>query len=226
MGGCWTRSSPAGRPPASAPEADVGRIVAVAGNLASGKSTLARALARHHGWEHYPPTGYDTTYLDDLFRDPSRWSFEAQMSFLDHKADAVRKAMDGEDTVVLDRSLAEDVRVFANYFHQRGWMSERSHRLYLRYASPLMDQLDDPAVVIYCYAPAEECEARLAARPRDYQMLFPSDHLRRLHDLYERWWPTVSALRTLRIDTTAIDARRPLDATQVAESIGDLLHAP
>lgn len=203
----------------------MGQIVAVAGNLASGKSTLARALANHHGWEHFPPSGYDTTYLDDLFRDPDRWSFEAQMSFLDHKVDAVRKAMDGENTVVLDRSLAEDVMVFANYFHQRGWMSHRAHRLYLRYASPLMEQLDDPAVVVYCYAPPEECEARLLARPRPYQALFPADHIRRLHDLYEGWWPTVVVGRRRRIDTTAIDARQPLDAKQLAESIGALLPA-
>lgn len=203
----------------------MGKIVAVAGNLASGKSTLARALAEHHGWEHIPRNGYDTTYLHDLFSDPGRWSFEAQMSFLEHKAGAVRNAMAGADTVVLDRSLAEDVLVFAAYFHRRGWMTDRAHTLYLRYASPLLDELADPDVVVYCYSPAEECEARLLARPRPYQALFPSDHIRRLHDIYEAWWPAAPGRAKHRIDTTAIDPRRPQDAVQVAQCIGALLSA-
>jgi deoxyadenosine/deoxycytidine kinase len=204
----------------------VGKIVAVAGNVASGKSTLAAALAAHFGWPHLPEGNYDRTYLDDLFADPVRWSFEAQMAFLAHKADAVDDAMRRKDPViVLDRSLAEDVFVFAAYFHERGWMSDRAHALYMRYANALIEQLDEPALTIYCFASAKVCESRLADRPRHYQALYPSDHLTRLHDLYERWWSTVDPRRKLPIDTSAIDARQPHQAKQLAERIGELLHA-
>lgn len=203
----------------------MGKIVAVAGNLASGKSTLASVLSERHGWEHVPRNGYDTSYLRDLFSDPGRWSFEAQMAFLEHKAEAVRTAMAGAQTVVLDRSLAEDVLVFAGYFHRRGWMSDRAHTLYLRYAKPLLDDLAEPDLIVYCYAPAAECEARLLERPRPYQALFPADHIRVLHDIYEAWWPEAPGRAKHRIDTTAIDLRRPQDAVQVAECIGGLLSA-
>lgn len=203
----------------------MGKIAAVAGNLASGKSTLARALAQHHGWAHIPNGNYDESYLTDLFTDPGRWSFEAQMSFLHHKAEAIRTAMAGAETVVLDRSLAEDVLVFAGYFHRRGWMSDRAHGLYLRFAQPLLDELAEPDLIVYCYAPAEECEARLLARPRPYQALFPADHIRVLHEIYEAWWPAAPGKAKHRIDTTAIDLRRPQDAVQVAQCIGGLLSA-
>lgn len=186
---------------------------------------MAHALSEHHGWDHVPKDNYDTTYLHDLFTDPGRWSFEAQMSFLDHKARAVREAMADERTVVLDRSLAEDVLVFAGYFHRRGWMSDRAHALYLRYAQPILDELAEPDLVVYCYAPAEQCEARLLARPRPYQVLFPPDHIRLLHEIYEAWWLTAPGRAKHRIDTTAIDLRRPEDAVQVAQCVEALLGA-
>lgn len=200
-------------------------IVAVAGNLASGKSTLAAALEQHNGWVRMPTTGYDLSYIEDLFREPTRWAFEAQMSFLHHKAVAVRDAMGSDRTVVLDRSIAEDVCIFARYFHERGWMNQRSYDLYERYARWLVEPLAQPLVFVYCYTPPDECEARLRLRRRPYQDLYPADHIERLHRMYETWWAGLGMPVKLKIDTTVQDLREPHIGRQVAKVIADQVRA-
>lgn len=199
------------------------RIIAVAGNLASGKSTLAGVLSRNNGWRHFPRRGYDVSYIEDLFRDPERWAFEAQMSFLRHKADAIREIMALDGTVVLDRSIDEDVSVFARYFHQRGWMSDRSYGLYQRYARQLLDSLAPPSVVVYCSASPTVCAERLSERPRLYQQLYPPDHVDRLHRLYETWWAEVEVQAKLVIDTTTNDVREASVGRDLARRIATML---
>lgn len=200
-------------------------IVAVAGNLGSGKSTVAAALVRYNDWVHLPRAGYDVTYIEDVFRDPTRWSFEAQMSFLHHKAKAVRDAMQSPGTAVLDRSIAEDMSIFARYFRQQGWMDERAYELYQDYARWLVESLAEPAVVVYCSAPAEVCEARLRERPRPYQNLYPPGHVARLHQMYETWWAELDAPVKLPIDTAARDVRDAVVGREVAEMVDRALSA-
>jgi deoxyadenosine/deoxycytidine kinase len=203
------------------------QIVAVSGNLASGKSTLAQALARHNGWCLFPRSGYDVSYIHDLFQEPRRWAFEAQMSFLEHKTRAVRDALQAPGTAVLDRSIEEDVNVFARYFHRRGWMSDRSYGLYQRYADLVVRPLRQPALVLYCSVPARVSTARLRGRPRSYQELYPADHIEQLHQLYETWWAALRGPMKLRIDTVDTDVRCPATAKDLAARIGAMvLRAP
>lgn len=201
-------------------------IVAVAGNLGSGKSTVAAALARHNDWVHLPREGYDVSYIEDLFREPPRWAFEAQMSFLYHKANAVRDAMQSPGTAVLDRSIAEDVRIFARYFHEQGWMDERAYDLYQDYAGWLVASLAEPAVVVYCSAPVGVCEARLRRRPRSYQNLYPPSHIARLHQMYETWWAELDAPIKVLIDTAARDIRDAVAGKEIARTVAMALNAP
>ena len=56
--------------------------IAIAGNIGSGKTTLAGLLAKHFGWKpHYEDV--DTNpYLNSFYEDMQRWSFNLQIYFL------------------------------------------------------------------------------------------------------------------------------------------------
>lgn len=204
----------------------MGTIVAVAGNLASGKTTLATALASHNGWRRLPDQGYEASYIDDLFSDPSRWAFEAQVHFLLRKADAVWSGMRSQQTVALDRSISEDIDIFARYFHEQGWISHRSYALYLNCADWIIRQLVPPAMVVYCWAPPDVCLARLGRRPRTYQALYPAGHVERLHERYERWWDALAGPAKVRIETTVTDLRDPSVARATAQDVVSRLPRP
>src|SRR6266705_2063780 len=148
-------------------------IICIAGNLGSGKTTLVRSLATELGWQIRPKGGYDITYLEDLFQDPHRWSFEAQMAFLSHKARSIKEAVRTGIDFIIDRSIYEDIEIFAQTFANRGMIDSRVYDIYETYAKLLLEEMTVPLAIIYCRCPPEISVKRLAERPRPYQRLYP-----------------------------------------------------
>jgi deoxyadenosine/deoxycytidine kinase len=56
--------------------------IAVAGNIGSGKTTLANMLAKHYGWDVQLEDNDDNPYISDFYEDMQRWSFNLQVYFL------------------------------------------------------------------------------------------------------------------------------------------------
>src|SRR5687768_12834884 len=93
-------------------------IVAISGMMGSGKTTLASNLARLLRWDSIPESLTAIKYLPDLFSDTQRWAYETQLAFLAEKG--IQLLTPGTRAIVLDRSLQEDVQIFAQYWHDVG----------------------------------------------------------------------------------------------------------
>ena len=59
--------------------------VAIAGNIGSGKTTLAKKLGRDYNWNVELESVEDNPYLKDFYEDMSRWSFHLQVYFLNSR---------------------------------------------------------------------------------------------------------------------------------------------
>ncbi len=92
--------------------------ICISGMIAVGKSTLARALAKDFDMELISEAKLGISYLERLFDDPARWSYEAQAAFLIGKANAIRKIEKKHKSYVLDRSICEDASIFFEYFKE------------------------------------------------------------------------------------------------------------
>lgn len=194
------------------------RIVAVAGNLGAGKSTLVDGLCRRLGWDRCPQQSPDPAYVERIHTDPTRWSFEAQLNFLVMKASALRAAWTSGRNVVVDRSVYEDREVMAQSWSERYWDSD-AQQTYSRCAALLLAELPVPDAVIYCDCSHATCEARRLARPRRYQTLYDPTWVARLDELYSRWLTDFDACPLLQLDTDGHDIR---DARIVDDVVRDL----
>ena len=59
--------------------------IAIAGNIGSGKTTLAGLLSKHFGWEPHYEDVDDNPYLNDFYEDMQRWSFNLHIYFLNSR---------------------------------------------------------------------------------------------------------------------------------------------
>src|SRR4051812_7915361 len=94
--------------------------VAVAGMMGSGKTTLVNQISTVLKWRVAPQYNPAKKYLSDLFKNSERWAFDAQIGFLTSKALQVSSFVNENVNFVLDRSIFEDYRIFAQYFFENG----------------------------------------------------------------------------------------------------------
>ena len=192
--------------------------IAVSGNLGSGKTTVARGLGKAFGCDVYPRHSYNRSYIEDLFREPHRWTAEAQISFMVHKHDEIRQALDSGKLFVLDRSFDEEVQVFAERFHDDGTIDARSIDLIRRVAADLRLRIKSPDLIVYCDCPVAVAQERLLLRPRSYQAAYPPGHLAML-DAKLRSWLDRQSTPFMVADTVLVDYRDETNAVSLARSI-------
>ncbi len=191
-------------------------FVAIAGNIGVGKTTLTRLLSKELDWRAYYEKVIDNPYLPMFYDNMDRWSFHLQIYFLSHRFKAQKEITEWPDSCIQDRSIYEDVEIFARTLHEKGFMSDMDYENYCLLFSTMVEYLRKPDVVIYLYAPVDRLIDRILKRGRDFEQTIDRDYLAQLGEAYERWAheSTESGIKFLRIDTehkNFEDNRRDLD---------------
>ncbi len=161
--------------------------IAIAGNIGSGKTTLTRMLAKHYGWTpRYESVDFNP-YLEDFYADMSRWSFNLQIYFLNKRFQDVVDISKCKETIIQDRTIYEDARIFAPNLHEQGNMSDRDFDNYCDLFDLMMSLVKMPDLLIYLRSSIPNLVAQIQKRGREYESSMRIDYLKGLNDKYERW---------------------------------------
>ncbi len=178
--------------------------IAIAGNIGAGKTTLTTALAKHYNWEaHYESTD-NNPYLSDFYNDMQRWSFNLQIYFLHNRYQQILKILNGNKTIIQDRTIYEDAYIFAPNLHDMGLMSGRDFQNYFELFKTMSSQIKAPDLLIYLRGSIPTLVEHIQARGRDYEGSISLDYLKRLNERYENWISTYED-SLLIIDSNQVD---------------------
>jgi deoxyadenosine/deoxycytidine kinase len=161
--------------------------VAIAGNIGVGKTTLTRMLSDKFGWKAYFEKVIDNPYLSDFYSDMKRWSFHLQVYFLSHRFKSQKEITLWPDSCIQDRSIYEDVEIFAYTLHQQGNMSDRDYQNYQNLFAIMVEHLRKPDIILYLKADIDHLLKHIRKRGRDYEQTIDSDYLLQLNDAYDAW---------------------------------------
>lgn len=187
--------------------------------MGSGKTTLAKNIARTLGWSYLPISLHATNYLSDLFRDQARWAFNTQVAFLVDKAIQIQRNLHEEVNTILDRSLYEDISIFAEYFYSTGSIDARSYETYRSIANYFLSGLKVPDLMIYCSCSLATAKARIASRGKDFEINYPPGHLEEIAQRYGTWIGGYDIGPVHVVDTEAIDFRREKEFSAVLRDV-------
>ncbi|HMQ63497.1 MAG TPA: deoxynucleoside kinase [Flavilitoribacter sp.] len=199
--------------------------VAIAGNIGAGKTTLCEKLAKNFDWDvHYESTD-NNPYLSDFYIDMQRWSFNLQIYFLNNRYQQVLKILNGDRTVVQDRTIYEDAYIFAPNLHDMGLMSKRDFDNYFSLFKTMSSQIQPPDLLIYLRASIPTLVEHIQSRGRDYEGNMSLDYLKRLNERYENWISGYKEGKLLIIQADDIDFQnRPEDLGKVVDMVRAELH--
>ncbi|MFZ5515433.1 MAG: deoxynucleoside kinase [Candidatus Zhuqueibacterota bacterium] len=123
-------------------------FITMAGNIGSGKTTAAKILSQHFGWELFDEPVIDNPFLREYYADMQRWSLTLQMEFLIRRVEHHELIETVPKSCVQDRSLYEDPEIFAKYLHGLGHMTDNELKLYFEYFDRLNRNLIRPDLII------------------------------------------------------------------------------
>ena len=178
---------------------------AIAGNIGAGKTSLAKLLSEHYGWEAHFEDVIDNPYLDDFYNHMERWSFNLQVYFLNSRFRQLEIFKSSDNSFIQDRTIYEDANIFAPNLHAMGLMNQRDFNNYQSLFSLMESMVKGPDMLIYLRSSIPNLVSKIHKRGREYENSISIEYLGRLNERYEAWISTYDKGKLLVVDVDEID---------------------
>ncbi len=197
--------------------------IAIAGNIGAGKTTLATLLAQELNWEPRYEDPNSNPYILDFYRDMKRWGFNMQVHYLYSRIAKLKDILASNVNTVQDRTLYEDIYVFAPNLLDMGLMSNRDYQCYTKLFAQIEEFLQPPDLLIYLKGAVENLVTRISLRNREYEQSVRRDYLEALNSKYSHWIENYKLGNVLTIDIEKVNfVEKAEDLSMVVK---DVLHA-
>lgn len=181
------------------------RLITVIGNVGAGKSTLTRALSGLLQFDASFEQVDANPYLSDFYKDQAAWGFHLQVCFLSQKSRGLIQIQQAGRDHIQDRSIYEDVEIFARGLYESGKMSPRDWETYHGLFANMMDQLIRPDLAIYLTGSLDSILRRISQRGRESEQNVPISYWAGLHQRYERFMAAYDQSPVLWVDIDGFD---------------------
>lgn len=179
--------------------------IAVAGNIGSGKTTLTKMLSKHYGWKQYLEPVAENPYIDDYYKDISRWALNMEVFYLKQRFKNLLEIQHSKETVIQDRTIFEGVYVFAANNWAMGHMDERDYETYMELFESMMEVVKMPELMIYLRSSVPHLVKNIQKRGRDYEQRMPIDYLEGINRLYDDFIMNKYKGRVLVVEVDDLD---------------------
>jgi len=181
------------------------RLILVAGNIGSGKTSLTERIGERLGWKTAYESVADNPYLPDFYGNMKAWSFHLQVFFLGHRAQQHLDLFEDSQSAIIDRSIYEDAYIFARALHSMGNINERDYLTYRQVFDIVTKNLPAPSLLIYLKAPVELLVKRIQKRGREMETSISADYLNLLDSYYTDWIKNFDLCPVLTLRTDDLD---------------------
>lgn len=193
--------------------------IGIAGNIGCGKTTLTRMLAEHYGWTPKFEAVTYNPYLEDYYKDISRWSYNLETYFLAQRFKDVLEIARSKEVIVQDRTIMEGVHIFVANNKAMGNLSDRDYDTYMQLFSLMMSMVREPDLLIYLKTSVPKLVEQIQLRGRDYEKSMSIEYLTNLNNLYDKWISSYEG-KVLTIEADGLDfEHRPEDFSLITDKI-------
>jgi deoxyadenosine/deoxycytidine kinase len=200
------------------------RLILVAGNIGSGKTSLTERIGERLGWRTAYESVADNPYLPSFYTDMRTWSFHLQIFFLGHRAEQHVELWNDPRSAIIDRSIYEDAYIFARALNYMGNLSELDYQSYRKVFDLVLKSIPAPSLLIYLKAPVPVLMARIRQRARNIETGLSEEYLNLLDSFYNDWIQAFDLCPVLTLHTDDLDfVHKPHHLDLVVERIQDKL---
>ena len=202
-------------------------LLAVAGMVGTGKTTLTRALATRFGLAVALESVDDenpwlTPYYGAEPDAQREFALRLQLHFLATRFHAMRRMRTQGGGWILDRTWYEDAEIFARGLYEADVMTRDEFELYQRLYTELLTgpAARPPRLLIYLHGSLDLVVARIGQRGREAERDMPPSYWKALHGRYATWIRDFRRCPVLQLDISDYDLLRdPAAIDEIAATV-------
>jgi deoxyguanosine kinase len=178
------------------------RYIAIEGNIAAGKSTLASLLATHYNARLILEEFADNTFLPKFYREKERYAFPLELSFLADRYKQMKRTL-------LQQELFNEI-VISDYIFLKSKLFAKinlppdEYELFENIYEIAETNLPQPDLVIFLYSPIKKLQENIKKRARSYEQNIQDSYLQDVQNMYEEYLK-LNLQKCLFIDVTQVD---------------------
>ncbi|MEG0181555.1 MAG: deoxynucleoside kinase [Paraclostridium sp.] len=180
-------------------------FITVAGNVGAGKSTLTKLVGQKLGFETHFEQVDENPYLEDFYKDQNAWGFHLQLYFLAQRFKQQKEIDSNGLNNIQDRSIYEDVEIFARNLYDNNKMSKRDYITYRDLFNDMVPHLRRPDLMIYLDGSIDTIINRINLRGREMEKAVDLDYWTNLHNRYEKWINEYDQSPVLYVNINEVD---------------------
>jgi deoxyadenosine/deoxycytidine kinase len=179
------------------------KYIAIEGNIGSGKTSLSKMIADQHNAHLILERFEDNSFLPKFYKDPARYAFPLEMSFL---ADRFQQLKDNLTQPDLFRSFT-----IADYFIDKSLIFAKHNLkgdeiiLYSRLFHIINSSLPKPDLIIFLYNSVNQVLSNIKKRGRSYEANIRPEYLDAIQKGYFDYFRGLTKSRIVVIDTQNLD---------------------
>lgn len=178
-------------------------FLAIEGNIGVGKTTLAQKMAQDFNAKTILERFADNPFLPKFYKEPERYAFPLEMSFLADRYTQLHAALGQHD--FFNDFVITDYYIYKSLIFAQVTLEPDEALLYRTVFDVMYKEITKPDLYIYLYQNTDNLLANIKKRNRGYEENIQSDYLNNINKSYNEYIRTLPKEKLLIIDVTNID---------------------
>ncbi|MBA3680694.1 MAG: 2-amino-4-hydroxy-6-hydroxymethyldihydropteridine diphosphokinase [Bacteroidetes bacterium] len=170
------------------------KYICIEGNIGSGKTTLAKVLAKKLSAHFLPEEFEDNPLLPLFYENKKLFAFPLEYSFLVSRFKQLNQTLKTEKKLVVS-----DYSLYKCLWFAKNNLAKKDFTLFKKQFKLIAEQLPKPDLMVYLNTTTKNLKQNIKKRGRKYEQSISEDYLNNISAQYDKGFAKINDIKTLRI---------------------------
>jgi len=179
------------------------KYIVIEGNIGAGKTSLAKQIAADYNAKLILEQFADNPFLPKFYKNPDRYSFPLELSFLASRYHQLKLEMSNRD--LFHPFIVSDYYFMKSLIFAGKTLSDDEYALYRQLFMIIYESIPKPDLYVYLYVDTERLLQNIKKRGRSYEQKISKEYLEDIQKGYFEFFKQNPKISFLILDVNQLD---------------------